>query len=46
MVSYLEQLDRFDYKGYLTLEVLNDRYLLYPEKALGQGIAEMKKYLA
>lgn len=43
--EYLEQLSRYCYEGYLTLEVLNDKYLLCPEKALVQSVAQMKTYL-
>lgn len=44
--KYLRQLDQLEYKGFLTIEVLNDKYLLCPEKALVKSAEAITKYLA
>ena len=43
--AYLEELERRDYQGFLTLEALNARYLRDPDAALHQSVTVLRQYL-
>jgi protein FrlC len=43
--AYLEELERRDYRGFLTLEALNARYLRDPDAALHQSVTVLRQHL-
>lgn len=45
LYDYLDTLDKNRYGGYLTLEILNDRYYLEPENAVKKSLDWLRQYL-
>jgi protein FrlC len=43
--QYLDDLARYDYKGYLGLEIYNSRYYLDPDRALKQALDQIRAAL-
>jgi protein FrlC len=43
--SYLDSLEKADYRGYLTLEILNERYYLNPNAAVQKSVEWLENYL-
>lgn len=41
----LEELDEISYKGYMTLEITNDRYFFEPEKAIRKSLEWLRQYI-
>lgn len=46
MRRYLEELDAAGYEGYISLEVMNDRYYRNPEKGIKQSVQFLRDYAA
>lgn len=46
MRRYLEELDAAGYEGYISLEVMNDRYYRDPEKGIKQSVQFLRDYAA
>lgn len=44
MRRYLEELDEAGYTGYISLEVMNDRYYFNPDKGIQQSVDFLRKY--
>ena len=44
--DYLEVLEAHDYRGFLTLEALNSRYIYDPDSALHKGVSALRAYLS
>jgi len=42
--QYLKELDEAGYEGYISLEVMNERYYFDPEPAIKQSVEYLKKY--
>ena len=41
----LQELDESGYEGFLSLEILNDRYMREPEKAMEISYQKLKEYI-
>ena len=45
MRRYLEELDAAGYEGYISLEVMNDRYYRNPEKGIEQSVQFLRDFV-